>query len=151
MANDKSTDQNLEEALTRAQLDKLRLEIADLKHKKSREDRFLQYSPLVTVIVAVAGFLFGIYQFQTQQTKEQQKDRASRETDQIIILQNQIRADVNELLRFTGDQSQPVSRVLFLLEDLNYLLSYSVEIRETSDFVVGKIYYDQKRTITIAL
>lgn len=94
--------------------EKLDLEIESLR-KKNRRDIIR----LVTIIVTVAGLLFGLYKFYA----EQQKDRISREADQKLRFQNQMRADIDEILRFTQDKTETMSRASFLLEDLKTLLA----------------------------
>jgi len=93
---------------------KLDLEIEGLR-KKNRRDVIR----LITTMVTVAALLFGLYKFYV----EQQKERFSREAEQKLRLQNQMRADIGELLGFTKDKDQTISRALFLLEDFKALLA----------------------------
>jgi hypothetical protein len=86
------TDQT--QLLQAAQLEKVRLENERLKFefetlkkgKGKSVDRFIPYLPLITVLVTIAGFGFGVYQYRAQQeanrvAQEQQsrKDREARE------------------------------------------------------------------------
>lgn len=132
-----------------AQLEKLKLEIEQLKNNNGWEKAITSYTPLLSVLIAVGGFLFGIYQFQKQrqiqQTQiliEQQKDRQTRERDQAIRIQNQIRSNVEQILLFTNDKQQTVAKVSFLLSDLKSYL----EISAVEDLPVDSEY--RKESIT---
>ena len=57
---------NVPEAIALAQLEKLQLEIAQL-NKSRWTDRIGPFTNLLSIVIAVSGFLFGIYQFQKQQ------------------------------------------------------------------------------------
>jgi hypothetical protein len=90
-----SEDNSINKTHTEAELLKLFLEIEHLTHKNKWEAKISAYIPLFTVLIAVAGFLFGMYQFQVQQKlqqdraiSEQQKDRESRQREQIIRVQD---------------------------------------------------------------
>jgi hypothetical protein len=71
----------------RLENEKLKFELESLKNGKGKGlDRFIPYLPLITDLVTIAGFGFGVYQYQAQQeanrvTQEQQstKDRVARE------------------------------------------------------------------------
>jgi hypothetical protein len=89
------------------QQEKLRLEIDNLRKQKSWEGRLGRYVPFATAIVAIAGLWFGFVQF----IQEQKSDRDLR-------IQNQIQANVSELLEFPGKDERSVSRVSFLLSEL---------------------------------
>jgi len=78
--------------LQTAQLEKLRLENEKLKFeletlKKGKGlSSFIPYLPLITVLVTIAGFGFGIFQYRAQQqanreaqTEQSKKDREARE------------------------------------------------------------------------
>src|SRR5688572_12811196 len=67
-------------------------------------------TPIVTSAVAAAALLFGVFQYRS----ESKKDRRAKEVDQRILLQKQIRGDIEELLRFTQDGEQTVSKAAFL-------------------------------------
>ena len=63
MQDNTQSNQNLNEQLVQAQLDKLKLEIQSIKRKNKWEEKLARYIPLLTVLITVAGFCFGIYQF----------------------------------------------------------------------------------------
>lgn len=88
------------------------------KDKSSWHVRVMPYTTLLSAVIAVCGLLFGIYQFE----KGRQKDRAAQERDQSIRIQNQIRADLDQILTFTQDKQQTSARVSFLLADLKSYL-----------------------------
>lgn len=117
--------EKIDEAIARAELQKLRLEIEHLRNKSRWSDRVAPYTNLLSIVVAVSGFLFGIYQFQKQHQAlqqqlifEQEKHRVAVEREQEIKLQDQIRSDVEQLLQFTQDKQITTAKVSFLLSDL---------------------------------
>lgn len=119
------------DALAAAQLEKLRLEIDQLKTGRDWEQRTISFLPLLTVLIAVSGFLFGIYQFRNQQQAhhdelmvQQQKDRAANEREQDIRIQNQINGDGQQLFRFVNDKQMTMSTVVFSLQDLDELCEF---------------------------
>ena len=92
MPNGGSTDQDQDRARSQAEFEKLQLEIAKLKAelanvKRVRTiDSLVRLTPLLTVLVAVTGFLFTIYQYRDEQEKNRQaraeqftKETADRE------------------------------------------------------------------------
>jgi len=73
-------------ALAEAQFDKLRLEIQKLKFDVDslgstsfQAERLMRFVPLLTVIIAVAGFWFTVYQYNKQQSDTATKLAADRE------------------------------------------------------------------------
>lgn len=161
MAESKNDFKELAELLSAAQLEKLKIEIEDLRNKNGWEERLSRYIPLMTAVVAVAGLFLAILQFQGQQRSqqektitEQQKDRASRDLDRTLRVQSQIRTDTDQLLHFTNDPQQTLSRVSFLLDELSALTQQHVgESQEGSQIMssskdavtrslVKKIHYD---------
>src|SRR5436853_1724545 len=149
------TEGEMTNALSAAQLEKLTLEIQSLRSKNRWEDRVARYLPVATVLIAVGGLLFGIIQFQRQQGTQQeasisaqQKDRAGQELDRRSRIQNQTRIDIDQLLQFTSDQQQTISRVLFLLRDLDTLTQGSFITNDEG----GVLFLsNNRRTVTNAL
>jgi hypothetical protein len=146
--NSKSEDLSVLRAT--AELQKLNLEIEGLKRKHRWEAGVAVYIPLLTVLVAVGGFLFGIYQFQTQQKlqqdraiNEQQKDRLAKDREQSSRIQDQIHRDADQILQFTSNKEITISRVGFILSELKQLLDYPSE-----DQMIAKNLSDQKKEIT---
>lgn len=74
MNDDKEEKDNLQDRLVIAQLEKINLEIESLK-RNTGESRLVRYLPLLTTLVAVAGFLFGVYQFKAQQEERLRTER----------------------------------------------------------------------------
>ena len=67
---------NPEYALHLAQLEqvklaneKLKLEIAEFKKRRPWYDIFIRFVPIITTLVAIAGFLWGVIQYQDEQVK----------------------------------------------------------------------------------
>ena len=73
------------DALDSAQLQKLQLEIDELRSNSHWSGQAARYIPLVTVIVTVAGLCFGIYQF----SADRREAREAREDE--LELDNRIR------------------------------------------------------------
>jgi hypothetical protein len=121
------------------QEEKLDLEIENLR-KKNRWDK-----PIIATLLGIAGFFFTVLQFQCDRNHELEKDRvsradaqrkdlASKEVEQTTRLQNQLRMDIDEILRSAHDEGQTAARVLFLLEDMKTVLKSKVnETRKFSD------------------
>ena len=133
---------SVSESLRAAELEKINLEIRLLKTTGGVHARIVNYIPLITVFVAVGGLLFGILRF----TNEQLKDRTAREGDRVVKVQEQIRTDVEQLLRFTTDERKTVATSMFLLDDLEKLLEFPVGNQKISG-----IYPEQRREITKGL
>lgn len=100
---------NLETAT--AQLHKLRIEIRDLEQKRGLSDRMGRFIPLLTALISILGFLWGVYVFNDQQ----EKARISRE-------QNEYRSGSEQLLQFSSNGSMTVARALSLRRDLYNLI-----------------------------
>jgi len=125
---------------------KLDLEIESLK-KKNRWETVAQIMPMIATLVATAGFFFTMFVFQSQRTDEQRKDRLGREIEQRTKLQNQIRSDVDEILRFTGEEKVTLSRVSFLLEDVKTVMESKVNETER----VSDLFPAYKRSLSESL
>src|SRR2546423_244455 len=156
MAEAHAEDKPLDDPFAAAQLEKLKLEIETLKSRSNWEKWVASFTPLLTILIAVGGFIFGIYQFQrlqqnqhTQIIAEQEKDRLTRETDQSIRIQTQLRSDIEQILQFTNDKQQTVSKVSFLLEDLKGYLEISADKPQSAP--AAEKPRDKKRSITIIL
>ena len=68
-----SANTNIPDPQTTAQLEKLRLEIADLKWKVKWVYRVAQFVSVITAFVAVAAFVVSLRQFNSQQEQEFKK------------------------------------------------------------------------------
>jgi hypothetical protein len=80
-------DSDRQSAMAEAQLEKIQLEIKKLKFDVEslgstsfQAERFMRFLPLVTVLVAVAGFWFTVHQYNKQQAAaaKQQADAAAK-------------------------------------------------------------------------
>jgi hypothetical protein len=139
MAEINSSKKSLDDFIKEAQLMRTYLEIEQLRKGSSWAEAIARYTPLISVVIAVSGFLFGIYQYQKQEEVsnkkmliEQQKDRETREKDQALKIQNQIRSDLELLLQFTQDKQQTAAKVRFLLTDLKTYLELEKSLKETN-------------------
>ena len=80
-------DNERQAAMAEAQLEKIQLEIRKLKFDvaglgspSSKAEKFMRFLPLVTVLVAVAGFWFTVHQYNNQQAAaaKQQAEAAAK-------------------------------------------------------------------------
>jgi hypothetical protein len=86
------TRQDRSDLVAEAQLEKLRLEIQGLQSKNNWDDRVARYIPLLSVLITVAGFSFGVYQFRVQQ--KYNADRyANEQSDKIRALEAEFKKD----------------------------------------------------------
>lgn len=152
---------NTNEAIAGAQLEKLNLEIQELKNKDSFANKLPQYIPLITTLIAVGGFCFTVYQFFEAQNKDRlakeearNKDSLVREREQQLRDENQIRTNVEQLLTLDPKEEESVGRVFFLLEDLNVLVSRNPAERpkitnSLVEFIRNDCNFDNLRHIRI--
>jgi hypothetical protein len=144
------TDINLSlptDLFTAAQIRKLTLEIEALKRSSRWHFRSL---PLLSAAIASLTLFFGLYQWHVQHEQnlaESVKERMSREAEQRIRLQNQIRDDLDQLLQFTRDERQTVSTASFLLTDLKALFGTRVGEDRSADDGFPGYKRDVTRTI----
>jgi len=83
---DREESNDAERTLAGAQLQKLELEIRKLKYdvenlgnKSSRLEQVIKFIPVITILIAVAGFWFSVHQYNTQQAETAEKQAADRE------------------------------------------------------------------------
>lgn len=76
-----SATESPDEQLKVEQLRKLRLEIEGLERKNRWWIRIAEYLPLITTIIAVAAFTFGIIQYRSNQEKEFKKSFLSKQLE----------------------------------------------------------------------
>lgn len=154
-----SKDDDLKQSFEAAQFEKLNLEIQALKKKSPWRETLLQLLPAVTVFLALAGFFYGLY----QSREAEKKSRLAEHAGQMIKIQEQIRSDLDQIVQFPTDKKQTVSRVSFLLLDLDNLLkpdlsdaeSISKDRRRISDLLAQLISDDtnlnERRNVGFAL
>ena len=80
------------------------------------------------MLIAVVGLLLGNIRFKNEQELERK-----------IKIQNQVCTDIDQLLQFTNNESQTLSKVLFLLEDLNSIISYGNYKKENVTTILSEI------------
>lgn len=142
--------QDEKDELAEAQLKKLKLEIEDIERRRKLSAKVIQYIPLITTLLAVAGLVFSMMQAQRARQKdnedrsynerlridEQAKERANK-------IQSQMRVDKEQLLDFITDDKISVTRTIFLLRDLeslaNQLPNAEVEKEYIANFIMGMI------------
>jgi hypothetical protein len=77
------TEAELQLDRQRLETEKLKLEVAALKRQSAQSRSLSGYIPLISVLVTVAGFGFGIYQYRAQQiqNRESQERLARQESE----------------------------------------------------------------------
>lgn len=137
-------------SLSAAQLEKLNLEIENLKRHSNWEDRLVKFLPMIATFVAVAGFFFTVWQAQLNivlARQEQEKDRINK-------VQNQIRSDKEQVLEFITNNKISSVRAAFLIDDLKSLVDQlpkreleTQSITELLSRVAWELRFDKERDI----
>ncbi len=96
-------DENL---FKQAEYEKLKLEIQNLKRQNSLVIKFSSYVPLLTVLIAVFGFWFGVVRF-----------LSDKKIERSIRIDNQLQTNINRLIEFPIDDNFSISEVLFHITD----------------------------------
>lgn len=117
---------SLNDAFTRAQTEKINLEIEKLKQHGKWDDWITKYIPLITTLVAVGGLVFSFWQAQKSQNKEREDRylnetlmRQEQEKERANRIRSQIRADKEQILEY---DKISIARFAFVLDDLNSLV-----------------------------
>src|SRR5262245_52503489 len=100
-----------------AELRKLELEVETLERGRDWEGRLARFTPIITAVISIAGFIWGVILFTNQQSKE----REAREQDRVSRQANDYRTGYERLLLFSSDEKMTVARVLALKDDLDAL------------------------------
>jgi Tfp pilus assembly protein PilO len=77
-----ATPETLDEKLKAAQLRKLELELRNIKETPKWSSRIQQFIPVITALIAVSGFLWGIYTYNKQENARQQAEERQAIRDQ---------------------------------------------------------------------
>jgi hypothetical protein len=78
------TTESIDERIKAAQLRKLQVEIDNLERGHSWSSRVAQYIPVITALIAVSGFLFGIIQYRRQEAKHIEANKLQSERDNAL-------------------------------------------------------------------
>lgn len=78
--------------------ERMRIETNSLRNKGKLGDTLLRYIPLLTVLLTVAGFGFGIYQYRAQQ-KENLKKQSDQSNNEIAAREAQAQKDTETAQR----------------------------------------------------
>jgi hypothetical protein len=116
-------------ATAKAQLQKLNLEIEDLQAERSTGERLTRFIPIITALISIAGFMWGVLLYRNQQ----ESDRKTREADQISRDLSRYRTSYDELLQFSSNQNMTVARVLALRQDLDGLIDSLYPVDKNQD------------------
>lgn len=131
MSEEKDTQQ-IHREVSEAQLEKLKLEIEELKEKKEKKtlsEKITPYIGLISVVIAVGGFLFGVYQF----LDGQKKNRLSQERELSEKIENHLSSDIEKILLFTQDEKMSVAHMTYLFEDLKTYITLKAKTTENPD------------------
>jgi len=108
---------------------KLPLELEELRTKQSFGNKLAPYASVIAALIAVAGFLWGVYQFHHQEVEREnaanvQKLRENdiRERELTQHIDSQYRTELTQLLQFPTDEKLTIPFVTFLLTDLTNLI-----------------------------
>jgi len=99
------------------------------------------FVPMITALIAVAGFVFSIVQY----TALQREERQAKGAEQKIRDDNEIRADLDQLLTLATDKSIATAKASLLLEDLHTLANRRPEEEaraRITDVLVQYILWD---------
>jgi hypothetical protein len=139
------------------EIQKLDLEAQSLRKKNKWDLRAQFMSPIIAMVLGIVGLSITLNQYRGQRKaeqnrtiSEQQKDRQNSAVDQRSRLQNQIRTDIDEILRFPRDEKQTVSRVSFLLEDIKTVMDSTTYVDEKKQ-IVSDTFPEYKRRLTESL
>ncbi len=122
--SEKSKNDSLSAAISETQLEKLKLEIEQMKNKSSWYEWITPYTGLLSVIITVGGFIFGIVQFQ----KQQEKTRSEQEKQRTDEIQKRFEINLEKLLQYTKEEKTAVATVGNLLVNLKTYIREAIEI-----------------------
>ncbi|HEV7744716.1 MAG TPA: hypothetical protein VGO56_06950 [Pyrinomonadaceae bacterium] len=126
------------------EIKKLNLETENLQKKNKWEP----YSPLIPIFasfVTVLTLVIGFWQFQRTQSAQQEKARDDQKQERIKRFESRLRADVDELSRFSQDKNQTPSRLSVLLDDWNI-----IRVSTTTGDLSPEVFEGYERTLTRA-
>lgn len=152
---------DLARQLTAAEIKKTNLEIANME--RPRRD-LMKYGPFITSLVAVLGLIINSIQTQQARAFEMEQNYRNQSLAETQRLHNQLRTDKEQLLQFMSDDKFSTARVVFLLDDLNAILSqlssrehlFKGNSNETSEhqkvtdllqMIIWQLAFDQERHI----
>lgn len=112
-----------------AQLRKLNLEIENLETGNDLESRLTRLIPLITAVISILGFWWGVHVF----LEQQEKDRVTRELDRISRDETQYRASYEQLLQYSSNPNMTLSQVIFVRESINQLIDSLYPLKTKSN------------------
>jgi hypothetical protein len=149
---------DLDHTLAVAQLEKLTLEIENIRQSRKLGTRLAVYIPVITTFIAVAGLVISVVQVQRAHTKdieEREKTRIEESKNRINRIQSQMRTDKEQLLDFLTNEKISINRVSFLLKDLNTLIEQLPEpgnertdVAVLLDRIVEELRFDDPRLVS---
>lgn len=121
------------------ELEKLRIEVRQLKKKPWWLDSVVHLLPIVAALVSVAAFVFTAYQYIAAQGKARQ----AAQIEQQFKLEAQARTNLEQIIQFPKEEKYTVTQIEFLLVDLDRLQRL---LEKTSDY--SREYAGHRRTTT---
>jgi hypothetical protein len=120
-----------------AELRKLELDVEALERGRDWEGRIARFIPIITALISILGFIWGVVIFTNQQSKEREAREQDRRSRQI----NDYRTGYEQLLLFSSNEKMTVARVLALKGDLDDLQAdlYKDKALEQEQRVMGSI------------
>jgi len=111
----------------------------NLKQAVSRSaDTLVKLTPLLTVAIAVGGFVFSLYQYRGQQREALKHESL----DQRIKIQSQLRTDLDQLIQFPNSKDFTLAGAESLLGDIDGLLESKESI---AGIELGAVKSDRRR------
>ncbi len=154
LSSEQTDKVNLETEKLDLEIEKLNHEIENLRKKNKWESitpLVLPILSVLTVVVSVVGLGLGFRQFQDQQSSLQTRAREERERERTRQIQNQLRSDVDEISRFTQDKTETISRLSFLVDDMNIIMSVTVAEGQSTQDQSSEAFRSYERSVTKSL
>ena len=151
----------IDDRISETELEKLNLEIENLKRQSKLGYRLAIYVPLITTLVAILGLFLTIWQARKAESKERENrylndtlTRQQQERERLSEIQTQIRIDKEQLVEFETDNKISPTRVVFLLDDLGELVERlpkrDIAERKVTDVLIISVWrlpFDTQRDI----
>ncbi len=130
----------LQDRLAEANLRKVEVEIEDLLRRRRWFQQAQPLMPLLMTTIAVLGFVVSVWQFAgalSKDREQREREQAQRQVEAQRADENQIRANLDELLTIAQSPSQGIAKVPFIFSDLNRLVARRPsEVQAVTDILV---------------
>lgn len=125
--------EELEAAISRAQLHKLELEISSLKWQNSSIGRLTRFAAFFTIMATAAtvlATLFTVWQGYSKFRLDKENDLILRKKEFVERTDNQYHSHLEQLLRYPVDEKQTTSQVIFTFRNLSNIVEKGYEGKE---------------------